>query len=123
MSASEVGKQMVALCREGKNLESINTLYSESIESIEAGALPGMDQVSKGIEAVRGKNQWWIENHEVHNHEVEGPYPHGEGRFAVHFRYDVTNTPSGNRMKLDEIGLFTVDGGKIVKEEFFYDMG
>ena len=123
MSASEIGKKMVALCREGKNLESINTLYSENIESVEAVAMQGMDRVAKGIDAVRGKNQWWSENHEIHSAEVEGPYPHGEGRFAVHFRYDVTNKPSGDRIKMDEIGLYTVDGDKIIKEEFFYEMG
>ena len=31
--------------------------------------------------------------------------------------------PSKQRMKLDEVGLFTVANGKIVREEFFYDMG
>lgn len=122
MSALEIGKKMVALCRQGKNLESVDTLYGENVESIEAVAMPGMDRVAKGIEAVRGKNTWWVDNHEVHSHESEGPYPHGEGRFAVHFRYDVTNKPSGNRMQLDEIGLYTVEDGKIVREEFFYEM-
>ena len=41
-------------------------------------------------------------------------------RFAVRFAYDVTNKPSGRRMQMDEIGLFTVENGKIVREEFFY---
>jgi ketosteroid isomerase-like protein len=41
----------------------------------------------------------------------------------VRFTYDVTNKPSGNRMKTDEIAVYTVGEGKIVKEEFFYDMG
>jgi len=26
-------------------------------------------------------------------------------------------------MQLDEVGLYTVRNGKIVREEFFYDMG
>ena len=34
-----------------------------------------------------------------------------------------TNKPSGKRFTMDEVGLFTVDNGKIVKEEFFYAMG
>jgi hypothetical protein len=61
----------------------------------------------------------WRANHEVHSAKVEGPWPHGN-RFAVRFTYDVTNKPSGRRMQMDEIGLFTVDSGKIVREEFFY---
>ena len=121
MSAFEIGKQLVAFCKEGKNLESINTLYSENIESIEAWPpQQGGEQVTKGIEGVRGKNQWWAENHEVHSANVEGPWPHGNDRFAVRFSYDITNKPSGMRMQMDEIGLFTVADGKVVKEEFFY---
>jgi ketosteroid isomerase-like protein len=34
----------------------------------------------------------------------------------------VTNKPSGNRMQMDEAGLYTVSNGKIVREEFFYNM-
>lgn len=122
MSAKEIGQKLVAFCKEGKNLESINTLYAENIQSIEAQAGPDGSRVAEGIEAVRGKNKWWSENHEIHSASVHGPYPHGEDRFAVRFQYDITNKPSGQRMQMDEVGLFTIDAGKIVKEEFFYDM-
>lgn len=123
MSAKEIGQQLVAFCKEGKNLESINTLYSENIESIEAAEpQQGGQRVTKGIEGVRGKNQWWSENHEIHSAAVHGPYPHGDDRFAVRFEYDITNKPSGMRIQMDEVGIFTVESGKIVKEEFFYDM-
>ncbi len=30
---------------------------------------------------------------------------------------------AGKRMNLDEAALYTVKDGKIVQEEFFYDMG
>ena len=68
------------------------------------------------------KGKWWAENHTVHSAEVFGPYPHGD-RFAVRFLYDITHQPSGNRMKMDEVGLFPIKDGKIAKEEFFYSMG
>ena len=29
----------------------------------------------------------------------------------------------GQRMQMQEAGLYTVAGGKITQEEFFYDMG
>ena len=123
MSVKEIANKLVAYCKEGKNLECVNELYAEDIESVEAAAMGGEDRTKKGIEAIRGKNQWWVENHEVHSAKVEGPWPHGDDKFAVRFTYDVTNKPSGNRMKMDEIAVYTVGGGKIVKEEFFYDMG
>lgn len=125
MSALEVGKKLVQFCKEGKNLESINTLYADDVESIEAAAPPaGGERITKGKEGVIGKNQWWTENHEVHEGSVEGPFPHGEDKFAVIFKYDITNKPSGQRMKLEEVGVFHLNGdGKVQKEEFFYSMG
>lgn len=53
---------------------------------------------------------------------MTGPWPNGN-RFVVGCQYDVTFKPTGKRMKLDEVGLHTVEGGKIVREEFFYDTG
>ena len=50
---------------------------------------------------------------------MTGPFPN-EDRFAVRFTFDVTNKPSGQRMTMDEVGLFTVKNGKIAREEFFY---
>jgi hypothetical protein len=124
MTAHEIGKKLVAFCKEGKNMDSINTLYADDVVSIEAAAPPqGGDRVTNGIEGVRGKNTWWIENHEIHDSSVEGPWPHGDDKFAVRFTYDITNKPSGMRMKMDEIGVFTVKNDKIVQEEFFYSMG
>jgi len=38
----------------------------------------------------------------------------------VRFAYDVTNKPSGRRYQMDEAGVFTVENGKITREEFFY---
>jgi len=71
--------------------------------------------------AIAAKGKWWAENHTIHSSELFGPYPHDD-RFAVRFLYDITNKPSGNRITMDEVGIFTVEGGKIVKEEFFYAM-
>ncbi len=121
MSTMEVGKKLAALCREGKNLEALETLYSKDIVSVEAAAMPGMEKTQKGIEAIKSKNQWWYDNHEVHGGEVYGPYPKDD-QFAVVFKFDVTAKHSGQRMTMEEMGLYTVQDGKIVKEEFFYSM-
>jgi len=118
----EIANQLVALCREGKNLQAIDSLYSSEVESIEACATPGMDRVMSGLDAVRGKNQWWLNNHEVHGCEVAGPFPN-QDRFTVIFNIDVTPKQTGQRMRMQEVGLYTVKDGKITKEEFFYSMG
>lgn len=123
-NALEVGKTLVELCRNGKNLEAIDRLYAPGVVSIEVMGDETMPARIEGIEAVKGKNQWWIENHEVHSGEVSGPFPHGD-RFIVQFSYDVTakgGPMQGRRFKMSEAGLYAVRDGKIVKEEFFYDV-
>lgn len=122
MTTLEVGKKLVELCKQNKNDEAVKTLYSPGIVSVEAMSMPNMPAEIKGIEAVEAKGKWWMENHEIHSATVEGPYPNGD-KFVVHFNYDVTNKPSKQRMKMDEMGLFTVEHGKIVREEFFYVTG
>lgn len=120
-----VGKKLVELCREGKNREAMETLYSPDIVAIEAGAPPGGSARCQGMDAVKGKAAWWEQNHEVHKAEVAGPFPNGD-RFIVRFTYDVTakaGPMAGKRFVMDEAGLYTVKDGKITEEEFFYSMG
>ncbi len=121
MTTLEIGKELALLCRQGKNQEAIDRFYSKDVESVEAVGMPGMDRIQRGIQAIKGKNQWWVDNHEIHGGTVEGPYPHGD-RFILRFTYDVTPKQTGQRMTIDETGLYTVQNGKIAKEEFFYAM-
>ena len=122
MTTMEIAKKLVELCRQGKNAEALDTLFSDDVVSVEAGVPPGMEREAKGLAAVKAKGEWWVANHEIHSASVSGPWPHDD-RFVVGFQYDVTNKPSGQRMKLDEVALYTIRNGKIAREEFFYDMG
>lgn len=123
MSVAELGNKLVALCREGKNLEAVETLYANNVVSVEAAEGPGFPRKMEGIEAVTGKAKWWHENSEVHSNEVSGPFPHGDDKFAVVFKMDVTMKPANQRNKMEEVGVYTVTDGKISREEFFYSMG
>jgi hypothetical protein len=122
MTGDEIGKKYVAFCKEGKQEECLDALFAKDAVSVEALAPPGTDRVAKGLDAIRAKSKWWVDNHIVHKAEVWGPYPHDD-RFAVRFVYDITNKPSGMRMTMDEVGLFTVANDKITREEFFYSRG
>ncbi len=121
MRTMDIATKLVTLCKQGRNLDALNELFSENIVSVEAAAPPGGQREAKGLPAVKAKGEWWLANHEIHSANVTGPWPHDD-RFVVGFQYDVTNKPSGRRMKLDEVGLYTVHNGKIVREEFFYSM-
>ena len=94
MTTAEIGKEVATLCRQGKNQEAIDRFYSSIIGSVEACAMPGMDQTQRGIQAIKGKNQWWADNHEIQGGTVEGPFPNGD-RFILRFKYDVTPKQTG----------------------------
>ena len=121
MSTMDIANKLVDLCRQGKNHEA-KSMYAADAVSVEAIAQPGMEREAKGLAAIQGKGEWWRANHEIHSAAVTGPWPNGD-RFIVGFQYDVTNKPSGQRMKMDEVGLYTIANGKIVREEFFYAGG
>lgn len=121
----EVGQRLVALCRENRHVDAVNELYAPNVVSVEAMEYPGMPRRHEGIEAIRKKNQGWLDNHTVHANTVEGPYPHGD-RFIVHYKMDVTSKAgpmAGRRMQVEEAALYTVRDGKVAQEEFFYHMG
>ena len=121
----EVGQRLAELCRQGKNLEAVNELYSPDVVSIEARGDDHMPARMEGIEAIRGKNQWWVDNHEIHGWEVRGPWPKDD-RVILTMKVDVTPNVgpfAGKRMQFEEAALYTVRDGKVVQEEFFFHMG
>ena len=121
-STTSIAQELVDLCRDGKNMDAIDKLYSPEIVSIESMGNETMPAEMTGIDAIRQKNKWWVDNNEVHSAEVNGPFV-GEREFAVHYNYETTFKPTGQRMKMTEMALYTVEGGKIVKEHFFYNTG
>jgi hypothetical protein len=116
---ADLSKDLVTLCRQGKFLEAIKKYYGNDIVSVESMSTPNMPAEVKGIEAVTQKNKSWVENHQVHSAEVNGPYV-GEHRFAVEFKFEVTPKGSDKRHVMQEVALYTVQNGKIVHEHFFY---
>ncbi|WP_413288191.1 SnoaL-like domain-containing protein [Bdellovibrio sp. HCB337] len=117
----EIANKLIDFCKKGQNMKAIESLYDTDAVSLEAVSTPDMPAELRGLEAIKKKNKDWIDNMELHSTLVEGPYPFGD-RFAVHYKYDVTDKKSGQRMRMDEVGVYTVRDNKIVREEFFYSM-
>ena len=115
-TTQDVATDLVALCKAGKFAEAGEKYWADNVVSVEA---MGDNPEIKGKQAARGKTEWWEKNHEVHSFEVEGPYVNGD-QFVVRFKMDMTMKESGQRHKMDEVGLYTVRNGKIAEERFFY---
>ncbi len=114
MEMTEIANGLVALCREGKFDEAMAAYYAEGIVSVE-----GDGSSVTGLAACEAKGAEWQSEHEVHGIEVEGPFV-GIGQFVVRYKLDVTVKASGQRMVADEVGIYTVEDGKIVREVFLF---
>ena len=125
MSALEVGQALVEMVAKGRESEQefVAQYYSDEIVSIEGQGSDEMPARLEGIEAIKGKHDWWYDNNEVHGTAVEGPYVgHREDQFVVKFILDMTPT-DGERTQMEEVAIFTVKDDKIVQEEYLYRMG
>lgn len=117
MTINEVATQLVALCKEGKFHEAIETLYADDATSLEPMAFGPMPRKTEGKAAILAKGEWWQNAHEVHSMTVDGPFVSPEF-FVVVFTIDVTVKESGQRMAGREAGIYTVVDGKVASEEF-----
>ncbi len=123
MNIESIAKRLVALCREGKYEEAQQELYAADALSIEPEGLPpGALGNVKGLKAIIEKgHQFQAMVEAVHGGSVSDPVIAGNW-FSISMMLDITFKGRG-RTKMDEICVYRVHGGKIVSEQFFYDMG
>ncbi|WP_309666351.1 nuclear transport factor 2 family protein [Tabrizicola sp.] len=119
MTLNEIANELVAGCREDRARANLKKLYSPDAQSVEAADMGGGRTVT-GIAAIDGKHAWWEGAMTMHGLTVDGPFVHGDDRFAVIFQMDVTDKATGKRTNDKEVGVYHVKNGKIVREEFFY---
>ncbi|HEV8507682.1 MAG TPA: nuclear transport factor 2 family protein [Chitinophagaceae bacterium] len=118
MTTKDVANRLYELFQENKWMEAQQELFSKDAESIEPKDSPGLQSV-KGIDAIRKKGEDFNNMvEEVHGGWVSEPVVAGK-YIAVAMGMDCTYKGMG-RQKMDEIALYEVKDGKIVKEQFFY---
>jgi ketosteroid isomerase-like protein len=119
MTVEEIAQDLVRLVRAGRDDEAGRRYWAPNVRSVEArDDMP----VAEGPQALAAKGEWFMDNHEVHDVKVEGPWVNGN-RFTARFTYDLTPKATGERTSFDEIALYTVEGEKVVEERFFYGTG
>jgi hypothetical protein len=122
MTIEQVATRLVELCREGKYEQAQDELYAEDAVSIEMEGLPpgALGNVS-GLAAIREKGRQWGENIvEIHGGSVSDPVI-ADGWFSIAMGIDATYKDRG-RMAMKEICVYQVRDGKIVREQFFYEV-
>lgn len=119
MNTLEVANRLVELCKAKKDSQAVDELYDANIESIEPWGDEKMPRVTKGIAGIRKKHEWWYNTFEVHSGTVQGPFIHGDDQFGAIFTIDATMKSSKQRMQMNELAIYEVKGGKIVRERFY----
>ena len=117
-TTQEVANRFDELAKTGQWNQIQAELFAENAVSLEPQESPGLKS-AQGLAAIREKGKKFEEMVE----EMHGGYsttPVVGGRFfSVAMGMDVTYKGMG-RQKMDEIAVYEVKDGKIVKEQFFY---
>ncbi len=122
MTTEEIGRKVVELTRKQAWREAVDTLYSNDIVSVEAQAMGDDSPEKRGLDAIRGKTEWWINTMNVYEIKVTGPFV-AHDRFVVLYDLEFGEKTSKERIKMSEAGVYTVKDGKIAREEFLPQVG
>jgi ketosteroid isomerase-like protein len=123
MNTEAVAKRLVELCRKGEYEQAQRELYAQDAVSMEMPGLPpGALGDAHGLAAIYEKGRQWKAMVEtVHSGFVSDPVVAGNW-FSVTASLDITLKGRG-RVQMAEICVYRVRDGKVVSEQFFYDMG
>lgn len=117
MSIRSTATKFVELCNQGKNFDVMRTMYAPDVVSVE-----GDGKETKGQQPVIHKSEVWQANNTIHGEKVRGPFFNGPIQFAVHFTFEITRKATGQRVTIEEVGVYTVGADDMItREQFFYD--
>jgi SnoaL-like domain len=118
MTIQEVAARYKELAQSNQWDKIQDELYAENAVSIEPPHSQGLQSV-EGLAAIKQKGQMFqsmIE--EMHGGYCTEPVIGGK-YFSVAMGMDITMKGMG-RMNMDEVAVYEVNDGKIVKEQFFF---
>jgi len=121
MTTQEIANRYQELMNERKFLEIQDTFYAEDVvcQEMEKATAMGLAVITSGLEAIKAKGiarRATIET--IPSYSCSQPLVAGDF-FSVVLRQDIT-FKGRPRMTIEEIGVFQVKEGKVVKEQFFY---
>jgi hypothetical protein len=122
MDTKHIANRLVELLRAGQFDEAQEKLFADDAQNIE---MPEMSDGplgnANGLEAMRRKSAVWNAGLEqVHSMKISDPLVAGNW-FALTMSMDLTLKDRG-RTAMDEVCVYQVRNGRIVREQFFYDV-
>ncbi len=113
---AEIGQAVASMLRSGTKDPAIWDAWwdADRITSIE-----GDGSTWTGRKALEAKAEAWEAENEVTSFEVKGPFVGATG-FALHYTVGLRCRKNGDTMNMNEVAVYTVENGKVVREEFMY---
>ncbi|BDS09497.1 nuclear transport factor 2 family protein [Aureispira anguillae] len=118
MTTQEVANRLVELCREGNYDQAIKELYAPDIVSVEPEGTP--NRIVKGLEAIAKKGEQFQSMLEKVNSNVVSDPVVAENFFSCAMLLNVNMKGVPVPVDMHEICVYTVNNGKVVREEFFH---
>ena len=117
MTTEAVACRLVDLCRAGRMIDAQTELMADDCEQLEP---PGATAPSvRGLSAILAKEErFTIAIESMHAIIISEPLVAGNF-FTIRLQFDFTLRGRG-RIVLDELGVYEVREGKIVREQFIY---
>ncbi len=117
MTTQEIADRLVELCRKEQFEQAIEELYSPEIVRVEPAGTP--KERVQGLEALAEKTKAFGDMiAETHGSTVSDPIV-ADNFFSCAMTMEVT-FKNGPRVNMEEICLYQVKDGKVIKEEFFF---
>ena len=118
LTTAQVAHKLIEYVRAWASDKAWEELYSPDVVSVEAN--PNSPDVM-GIDAIIEKNEKRNDMAEIHAVEISEPLI-TKNYFVVTYDIDATYREIGVRSSEDEVAIYRVKNGKIVREEYVYDM-
>jgi len=122
MTTKEVAEKWAAYCLNGEFEKAYGELYDNNCVSLEMAGGQGLTERCEGMEEIAAKGEKWNSMvEEFHGLKIDGPVV-AANHFSATMKMDITMKGRGRAVD-EEIGVFKVENGKIVHEQFFYPVG
>lgn len=118
MTTQEIATRLVELCRIGKFDQVVKELYSPNIVSVEPEGVP--NRIVTGLEGIALKSKSFEAMIESYNTSEISDALVADNTFSCAMLMNVNMKGVPVPVDMNEICVYTVKEGKIVKEEFFY---
>lgn len=119
MNTREIAERLHELCSQYKFEQAQRELYAADALSLEPDSVPEENRRTQGLDNIIEKgNRFQASVQEVHGAYVGQPVVTGR-IIAMPMSMDMTFRGMGRR-KMEELCVYEVQDGKIIKEQFFF---